>query len=512
MNYSALKGLLLVGLFLICSRSAFAQNADVDANGDAVADRGIQKPSVKVSDITHGLPTEKSPDALLVELIGSEASKPVPLFSSPEAKTSIGQLDRGQIVSVSRKSENLAGAAGWRKILVDGSEEIWFQYDAAFMKTLNADDGIDLRLKPSDESVEQPLYRTPGLWTPEDCDRDPAICVSELPPHSVVQLHQTQFRHVDRSGKKGRLWLNFYEVSQPKTIDSDGHHGWILSNALTKATATARPETTLEGVQNAEQGNPADGAAASPPEPQVKFATESGMFLFESTSATPGRRKQLVEDLKVPDLVPENVAGLSGLTLRSSAGAGPSYLDVDQPFAGPETQLQCAKLTGTVSTYLFLDLQMKFTVDFSLPLATSDKTQSAQGYYFDSQQWFTYTTRWKVNRAPVKLGLGAYYIGLGTGKTVGGLPGLVGFQSKVIFEGKKLGTGLRYAPVAQDLSFNPKNRILGLEFVYSFDWHVDDEPVQLKFSFDDIYFKNPVTDNSTALRVVGLSLNVPLKF
>ncbi len=520
MRHPFLKSLLIFGFCAVCARvshAAINNDQDIDTSTetgtdiDPAIDDGIRKPIVITTDIKNARDAKKKSQSQFVEILQDPKAPSVSLYSAPDSTKPIGQLSPGEIVTVQPVAAS--AKSNWRQIQVDGAEVIWFKFDSKTMRSFNTDPPARLRLRPltgkEKQDDSQPLYREPGFWTPADCARDSSLCVAAVGQNSTLLLLKNQFRTVDKSRQKGRLLLNFYQVARLRTEEAGAPSvpGWLPSTMLTPRTAgedddikASVPPTPIADIRDEDQNL------------AVKPNGESGLFVFEKNAADPEQRKRLIREMGVPGLKTESVESIAGLTVRYQGAAGATHIQVNQPFAGPDYQVDAARVGGGISTNLFIDLQLKFNLDVSIPISSSDKNSSAKGFYLDSQGWFIYTTGWKLNQRPLKVGLGAYYLSFSPGKEVGGLPGVAGFQAKLVFEGEKLSGAIRFAPVAQDLNLNFQNRLVGLEAFYNLDWEIDYRPVQIRANFEDIFYRNPTSQDYTSLKVIGLGLNFPVTF
>ena len=396
------------------------------------------------------------------------------------------------------------GEPVWRKMnaknAVGVERELWFQYSKRWMTTLSLNDlPLEMLMRPPRSPLNQPFYREPGFWNPEDCIRDHTVCTAYLNEISRFYFVQNRFVRVDRNAAGSEWWSLFYKLGVYTPEDGlkrQRSSGWIESNLIHRRVDLGPACIVVPNL--AEKREMEEKEAAS----------QSELFVLNGNSKDATRRQRLIASLGVPEEKLKNIASIADLTLAYQVDVGFNYLNLKQPFAGPEYSLEAARLGVAVSTNLFVDLQLVLQGSLTAQVASTN-VEYGTSNLLDLQEWLIYTTPWVVNNQNVKFGVGGYYLSWFSNREVGGFNGFVGPQGELIFGGKALSVAFRLAPVAQDLSLAPNNRILGIKFTHALPWKIGNEPIQIGLEYSNMFYKNKATDAQTDLNNAAFGITFP---
>jgi hypothetical protein len=483
--------IIILAFFALFFESAYAQTTPEN-------DTGVRFPVVTSSD----LPSAGLADIFNFVQLDSDNGANVPIYGSPAGGKPIGQIHPGDVVEIYKQASD----SPWRQVYFSESSapesapQLWFKYDEKAMRMLSNRPELAMKMRsPKAVKAGLTVYRDPGFWNPSDCAIEPEMCAATLTDQSRVYLLRTAFRLASSGRIRKETWLNFYELRiEQQSDDVIGIRGWLPSTILLPVV----PEAYLGQQRVVAKPKP-----LPPPPPPTK--EEAELFVLSGNSNSEEQRKKLMKTLGLPKAEAESLKSISSLTLRYDGRVGANYLQVDQPFAGPAYNISAVRAGGSIAVKIFLDLEMRGGLDFSLPAMSSENNAYAKGYYLDTQGDLVYATPWTINEVPIELGAGIYYTSLITQRPIGGLPGVAGFQGKVIFHGEKISFGLRVAPVAQDLSVNLRNRLLGAELSYQLGRRSQGRNYELKLDYTDISYTNFDAGTSTSLKVIGAALMIP---
>lgn len=449
---------------------------------------------------------------------GISGPRKIPLYPSASVTDEpIAELTTDDILRMEETPESylqklraeVGGEPIWRKITVQVDDkktrDLWFQYSSTTMRTLRLNDQpFEMAVRAPRVKINFPLYREPGFWSPQDCQHDIHVCAALLVSNSRIYLLESQFRLVDRADKKGEWYHIFYHLGSYSPDDGLKHlrgSGWTESTAVSRRTDRGPSCVVISG----------DLPSDDPEVQAVIEKNEKALFVLGSNSNDPARRKRLINGL---GLNPEKMAKMMSIvdiTLGSEGHLGFNYISLDQPFAGPEYTQQALKLGGAVYTNLFVDLQLRGSLDGTITLGSNNNSYG-QNNLLDAQQLLVYSSPWTLNGIPVKLGVGGYFMSMLSKRAIGGFAGFIGAQGQLLLEGNRWSLGFRYGPIAQDISINLQNRLMGSSLTYKMPWQMQGRPVELSIEGSDVSFSNSATGNSTNMKNIGLQLSFPLNF
>jgi hypothetical protein len=430
---------------------------------------------------------------------------------APDAKP-IGSVETGDIILVedtpqdysAKLRADLMGEPIWRKVVAKTTtghdRKLWFQYTKRWMTTLSLNDlPFEMLMRPPRSPINQPLYREPGFWNADDCKRDRSMCTAYLAEISRIYFIENRFLPVAKDDGATEWWSLFYKLGVYTPEDGLKHQraaGWIEAHTSVRRVdlgpaCIVVPDLAQKREMEKQQAD-----------------AEVELFALNGNSKDPARRQRLIASLGVADNRLKNITSISDLTLGYKFLAGFDYISLDQPFAGPAYAQDAARLGLGVYSNLFVDLQLMVEGSFTGQLSSTHKDYGSSNL-IDLQEWLTYTSPWAVSNQLVKIGVGAYYLSMISSRAVGGFNGFVGPQGEVTFGGQISTLGFRWAPVAQDLSLNLANRILGVKFSHALPWNFYKNPIQFNLEFSNVVYKNSSTGASTNMNDGALSLTFP---
>lgn len=418
-------------------------------------------------------------------------------------RPAVGRLQPGELVKVVDSSAEYihkmrmdrANQGVWRKVgRRDGGDPSDFHlyYDWKNFDTIHAtQSAIDLDILIPRDMSSVPVFSRPGAWTWKDCELGSDVCVDRIDQHVSALLLDTGFSIVnDMRTRRDTLQL-YYKIGYKLTDKTGVVHtriGWIPSYfASRRITSVPRNVLSLNGKSTNFETD------------EERALRLSKYYVFEENMKSDNKivsrwmKKRPGEEEEVFD----NTFSYDALVAYNSFNLEQSFLD--EPF-----KQTSASFGLGIYAPIYVDLELQGTLTFSVPVSHSPAEIYPDTPLFRGDQWLMYTTPVGLEKMPIKVGLGMYYLSMFESQTDFGFKSFVGFQAKIGIENERFWLDARFGPTGQDFDFNLENREMGASLGIRMDPSKGYDSLTLFLDYGMTTYTSPVSGHTTDFTIFNV--------
>lgn len=390
----------------------------------------------------------------------------------------------------------------WRQVARQNSgdsTDLHVYYDWKNFETIpSSKSAIDLEILVPRTLSSVPVFSRPGPWTWKDCQLGSDVCIDRIDQHVSAMLLDTTFTIInDLRTRKDSLQL-YYKIGY-KLTDKSGQLqtkiGWIPSYyANRKITSVPRNILSINGNDTSFETDEERASRLS------KYYVFDKNMKSENKIVSRWMKKRPGEDTEVFD----NTFSYDVLMAYSNFNLEQSFLD--DPFK------QSAAMFGLgVYAPIYVDLELQGTLMFSMPVAHEPANVFSDTPLVRGDQWLMYTTPVGLEKMPIKVGLGMYYLTMFESDIDFGFKSFVGFQLKVGIETERFWIDTRFGPTGQDFDFNMDNRELGASIGVRVNPSKGFDSLTLFLDYSQTTYKSPLSNHTTEFSIFNLGIRKTIR-
>ncbi len=365
-------------------------------------------------------------------------------------------------------------------------------YDWKNFDTIHATQAaIDLDILVPRDLSSVPVFSRPGSWTWKDCELGSDVCIDRIDHHVSALLIDTSFAVVsDMRTRKDTLQL-YYKIGYKLTDKMGVVHtriGWIPSYyARRRITSVPRNILSLNGKDTQFETD------------EERAMRLSRYYVFQDNLNSENKifsrwmKKRPGEDEEVFD----NTFSYDALMMYNTFNLEQSFLD--EPFK------QSAVGVGLgIYAPIYVDLELQGTLAISIPVSHEPADVYENTPLFRGDQWLMYTTPVGLEKTPLKVGLGMYYLSMFESSSDFGFRSFVGFQAKVGVENERFWLDFRFGPTGQDFDFDLNNREMGASLGIRIDPSKAHDSLTLFLDYSSTTYRSPLSNHTTDFEILNI--------
>lgn len=448
-----------------------------------------------------------------LELRPIHGNPPRDVFLSPNTyHHAVARIQPGEMVKVvdstseflqkmrlDRDNQGLWRQVG-RKEAGDPSD-LFVYYDWKNFDTVPATQAsIDLDILVPRTLSSVPVFSRPGAWTWKDCQLGSDICIDKIDQHTSALLLDTTYTVINDLRTRKDILQLYYKIGY-KLTDKSGQIqtriGWIPSYyASRKITSVPRNILSING-KGTGSGFETDEERASR---LSKYYVFNDNMKSENKIVSRWMKKRPGETEEVFD----NTFSYDALMAYSGFDLKQSFLD--DPFK------QSAAMFGLgIYAPIYVDLEAQGTLMFSMPVSHEPASLYPDTPLFRGDQWLMYTTPIGLEKMPIKVGLGMYYLSMFESKSDFGFKSFVGFQMKLGIENERFWLDARFGPTGQDFDFNLDNRELGASLGVRINPSKGFDSLTLFLDYSQTSYISPISNHTTEFTIFNVGFRKTIR-
>lgn len=418
-------------------------------------------------------------------------------------RPSVGRILPGEMVKVVDSSGDYIhkmrmdrdNQGVWRQIgrrETGDPSNFYTYYDWKNFDTVHATQAaIDLDILVPRDMSSVPVFNRPGSWTWKDCELGSDVCIDRIDQHVSALLIDTGFAVVsDMRTRKDTLQL-YYKIGYKLTDKMGVVHsriGWIPSYfARRRITSVPRNILSLNGKDTHFETDAERSARLS------RYYVFQENIDSENKVFSRWMKKRPGEDEEVFD----NTFSYDALMSYNTFNLEQSFLD--DPFK------QTAVGVGLgIYAPIYVDLELQGTIALSIPVSHEPATLYKDTPLFRGDQWLMYTTPIGLEKTPIKVGIGMYYLSMFESSADFGFRSFVGFQVKAGIENERFWLDARFGPTGQDFDFNMNNREMGASLGIRIDPSQAHDSLTLFLDYSKTTYTSPISNHTTDFDLLNI--------
>lgn len=431
-------------------------------------------------------------------------NSPKDIFLDPNTyRTGVGRVHPGEMIKVVDSSSDYIqkmrmdrdNQGLWRQVGRRESgdpSDLYVYYDWKNFETIPATvSAIDLDILVPQNMGSIPVFSRPGSWTWKDCQLGSDVCVDRIDQHVNALLLDTSFSVVsDLRSRKDILQL-YYKIGY-KLTDKAGNTrtriGWIPAyQARRKISSVPRSVLSINGQNSNFETDEERSNRLSKHYVFEKNINSENIIFNRWLTKKPGESEEIYD----------NTFSFDALMAYSTFNLKQSFLD--DPFK------QTSAMFG-IGMYapIYVDLELQGTLMYSVPVTHAPENLYTDTPLFRGDQWLTYTTPIGLDKMPIKVSLGMYYLSMFESQSDFGFKSFVGFQAKIGVETRHFWLDARIGPTGQDFDFNMTNREVGGSFGLRLNPSKGYDSLTLFLDYSQTSYTSPVSEHTTEFNILNI--------
>lgn len=418
---------------------------------------------------------------------------------------SIGKIYPGEMVKVTDTSDEFIqklrmdrdNQGLWRKVghhELGAPSDLYVYYDWKNFDTIPvATSAIDLDILIPQKSSSIPVFSRPGAWTWKDCQIGIDVCTDRIDQHVQAYLLDSNFAMAKDLRTQQDIVQLYYKIGY-KLIDKAGTQhtriGWIPSYYARRKIISV-PRNILS-LNTGAHGFETDAERA---ERLNKYYVFQGNVGSENKIISRWLKKEPGSDDEVFDN-----------TFSYDALIGYNNFNMQQSFLDDKFKQSSVSVGLGIYAPIYVDLEAQGTVTFSVPVSHAPQDIYPNAPLFRGDQWLMYTTPIGLEKTPIKVGLGIYYLSMFESQTDFGFKSFVGFQGKIGVENEYFWIDFRFGPTGQDFNFNMNNRELGSSLGVRLNPSMGMDSLTLFMDYSQTNYRSPVSGHTTDFNIFNLGI------
>ncbi|MCC6138257.1 MAG: hypothetical protein IT287_06470, partial [Bdellovibrionaceae bacterium] len=153
---------------------------------------------------------------------------------------------------------------------------------------------------------------------------------------------------------------------------------------------------------------------------------------------------------------------------------------------------------------IYVDLELQGTLTYSVPVSHTPADLYPSTPLFRGDQWLMYTTPVGLEKMPIKIGVGMYYLSMFESQTDLGFKSFVGFQVKAAIENERFWLDARFGPTGQDFDFNMSNKEIGASLGIRLDPSKAHDSLTLFLDYSETMYTSPLSGHTTDFTIFNV--------
>jgi hypothetical protein len=384
----------------------------------------------------------------------------------------------------------------WKQVARKSDQDprdLYVYYDWKNFDTVSpVQSALELDIMVPRDMSSIPVFSKPGPWTWKDCQLGSSICVDRIDQHVEAFLLDTGFTAVNDMRTRQDTYQLFYKIGY-RSYNKEGKVeykiGWIPS-FFARRKISILPKNLLSTNEYGFSGFETDEERVTRLSKYYVF--RKNMFSENRLSSrwlklSPGEKKEVFDN-----------------TFSFDAVVSYNNFNMEQDFLSDKFKQSGVSAGIGVYVPLYVDLEIEGTFTYTLPIAQKPSNLYPKSPLFRGDQWLLYTTPIGINKMPLKVGLGMYYLTMFESQSNFGFKSFLGFQSKIRLENERFWFDVRFGPLGQDFNFDLNNREIGSSLGIRLDSSEGYNSLTLFIDYGLTTYTSPVTGHTTDFDLLNI--------